>query len=59
MTNTLPDTNQIVNEFNRQQLKKDWLDIITDRNRHDRNKNSNENTNKIKELLDTYWKYII
>ena len=44
MTNTLPDTR---------------LDIITDRNRHDRNKNPDENTNKIKELLDTYWKYII
>ena len=59
MTNTLTDTSEIVNEFNRQQLKKDWLDIITDRNRHDRNKNPDENTNKIKELLDTYWKYII
>ena len=59
MTNTLPDTSEIVNEFNRQQLKKDWLDIITDRNRHDRNKNPDGKHNKIKKLLDTYWKYII
>ena len=59
MTNTLTDTSEIVNEFNRQQLKKDWLDIITDRNRHDRNKNPDDKHNKIKELLDTYWKYII
>ena len=59
MTNILSDTDKAVNKFKRRQLKKDWLAIITDGNRHDRNKNTNDKHNKIKELLDTYWKYII
>jgi hypothetical protein len=57
MTNMLPDTDEIVNEFNRQQLKKDWLDIIIDKDGQDSDKNSDDKHNKINELLDIYWEY--
>ena len=53
----LPDTDEIVNEFNRQQLKKDWLDIIIDKDGQDSDKNSDDKHNKINELLDIYWEY--
>jgi hypothetical protein len=53
------DINRKIKEFHRGQLKKAWLDIIVDEDGWEKHMDSDEKHNRIKELLDNYWKHII
>ena len=55
MINILSDITTQINEFHRDQLRKAWLDIIIDED----GKDPDEKHNKIKELLNNYWKHIV
>jgi len=59
MVDILSDINTQINGFHRGQLKKAWLDILVDENGKERHMDPDEKHNKIKELLDNYWKYIV
>jgi len=59
MIDILSDITTQINEFHRGQLKKAWLDIIIDEDGRERHMDPDEKHNKIKELLNNYWKHIV